>query len=101
MILPIRFASSRSTPPADSSQDITSAFAFHENGVTTVTFTRERVTGDSNDVRLDQCVYFLYAWGGAFDVNTQVIEYHGSSREASRDVICLPSSIICTREWNA
>ena len=86
-----------SRPPADISQDITSTSAFHENGVTTVTFTREIVTGDSNDVRLDQCVYFLYAWGGSFDINTQAIEYHGSNtREASSTLICLPPSMICT-----
>ena len=90
----------RSSPPADESQDLTFASALHENGVTSVIFSRERVTNDSNDVPLDQCVYFLYAWGGTVDVNTQVIQQH-MYREASRDMICLPSSIDCPSEWNA
>ena len=71
------------------------------NGVTSVAFRRERVTGDPNDVSLDQCVYFLYAWGGAFNVSTQEIMYHGpTSREASSTVICLPSASVCPGEWN-
>ena len=87
-------------PTVDESRDITSAFAYHENGATIVVFSRERVTNDSNDVPLDQCVYFLYAWGGTVDVNTQVIQQH-MYREASRDMICLPSSFDCPSEWNA
>ena len=90
----------RSGPPADASQDITFTTAYHENGVTNVIFTRERVTGDPDDVPLDQCVYFLYAWGGSFDASRQVIGYHGTNREASSDLICLPSADICPREWN-
>jgi len=67
-----------------------------EDGVTTAAFRRERVTGDPNDVSLDQCVYFLYAWGGVFNVSTEEIMYHGAtSREASSTVICLPSASIC------
>ena len=87
-------------PTVDESRDITSAFAYHENGVTNVIFSRERVTNDSNDVPLDQCVYFLYAWGGTVDVNAQTIGYHSPNREASRDMICLPSSFDCPSEWN-
>ena len=101
-ILPFRFASARSRPPADDSQDITDASAVHENGVTTVIFSRERVTNDANDVSLDQCVYFLYAWGGTFDVNTQMIEPHGyGNREPSGTTVCLPSSSDCPSEWDA
>ena len=70
------------------------------NGVTTVAFRRERVTGDPDDVPLDQCLYFLYAWGGTFNVNTQVITYHGGNREASSTVICLPSASVCPGEWD-
>ena len=100
-ILPFRFASAQSRPPADASQDITSTAAVVENGVTTVFFTRQRVTNDSNDVSLDQCVYFLYAWGGTADFNTQVIGYHGDNRESSDTMICLPSPSVCPGEWNA
>ena len=87
-------------PTVDSSQDITSTSAVLMNGVTTVAFRRERVTGDPDDVPLDQCLYFLYAWGGAFDVTTQVIMYHGGNREASSTMICLPSAIVCPGEWD-
>ena len=67
-----------------------------EDGVTTVAFRQERVTGDPNDVSLDQCVYFLYAWSGTFNASTQEIMYHGPTRrEASSTVICLPSASVC------
>ena len=86
-------------PPVDTSQDIATPSAVLQSGMTTVNFRRERVTNDPNDVSLDQCVYFLYAWGGAFDVNTQVINYHGpQNREPSSTLICLPSSSVCPGE---
>ena len=98
--LPFRYASSRiGAPPADASQDITTSSAVLQSGNTTITFRRERVTNDPNDVSLDQCVYFLYAWGGAFDVNTQVIDYHQNSQPSST-LICLPSSSVCPGESN-
>ncbi len=75
------------------------ASAAHENGVITVRFSRERVTNDSKDMPLDQCVYFLYAWGGMFNITAQQIDNHGSSnREASSTMICLPSSSDCPSE---
>ena len=99
-LLPIRFASSQSRPPADVLQDIMNASAAHENGVITVGFSRESVTNDPNDIPLDQCVYFLYAWGGMFDIMAQQIDYHGfNNREASSTMICLPSSSDCPSEW--
>ena len=87
-------------PSNDASQDITATSAVFDNGVTAVTFRRERVTNDPNDVPLDQCVYFLYAWGGVFNVSTQTIQYHGGNREPSRTMVCLPSSSVCPGEWN-
>ena len=97
--VPFRYAVGRVAPTADTSQDITATSAAIVNGVTTVTFRRERVTGDSSDLSLDQCVYFLYAWGGEFNVSTQEIVYHGPTRrEASITVICLPSASVCPGE---
>ena len=94
--VPFRYTVGRVAPTADLSQDITVTSAAIVNGVTTVTFRRERVTGDPSDVSLDQCVYFLYAWGGAFNISTQEIMYHGPTRrEASSTVICLPSASVC------
>ena len=98
--IPFSYAVGRVAPTADLSQDITSTSAMFEGGVTTAAFRRERVTGDPSDVSLEQCVYFLYAWGGAFNVSTQEIMYHGSaSREASGTVICLPSASVCPGKW--
>ena len=98
-IPPFRYTGSRVAPTADTSQDITATSVALVNGVTTVTFRREQVTGDPNDVSLEPCLYFLYAWGGAFNVGTQEIMYHGpTSREASSTVICLPSASVCPGE---
>ena len=68
--------------------------------MTTVTFRRERVTNDPNDVSLDQCVYFLYAWGGTFNVDTRTVGYHHGNREPSSTMVCLPSARVCPGEWN-
>ena len=98
-----RFASSQSQPSIDASQDITDASVVHQSGVTTVTFTRQRVTSDTNDVDLDQCVYFLFAWGGSVTYgNPHSIAYHGTNRGALSPMICLPSSSECpiASEWN-
>ena len=98
--IPFRYTGGRVAPTADTSQDITATSAALVNGVTTVTFRRERVTGDPSDVSLEQCVYFLYAWDGAFNVSTEEIMYHGpTSREASSTMICLPSASVCPGKW--
>lgn len=94
---PCRYATQQSQPPLDSSQDILATSAVHENGVTTVGFQRQRVTGDPNDVPLNQCVYFLYAWGGMFSSTTELLQYHGSTRRGTvgTTMICLPTAQEC------
>lgn len=64
--------------------------------MTTVGFQRQRVTGDSNDVPLDQCVYFLFAWGGVF--SSGQFQYHGNTRRGTigDGMICLPAAEECT-----
>ena len=95
--IPFRYAVGQVAPTADTSQDITSTSAMFEGGVTTAAFRREWVTGDPSDVSLEQCVYFLYAWGGAFNVSTEEIMYHGAtSREASSTVLMTVTNVLKT-----
>ena len=93
-----RYAAQRSQPPSDLSQDILAASVVHENGLTTLSFQRQRVTGDPDDIALNQCVYFLYAWGGMFSSATGMLQYHGSTRRGTigTTMVCLPSAQQCT-----
>ena len=89
-----RYAIARAQPPRDAIQNVDNAMASFEDGVTTVSFSRLRDTGDVNDdISLNNCVHFLYAWGGAVsDINTGQIEYHGATRRfVSRSLECIPS----------
>ena len=88
-----RYATARVMPPRDPIQNIDNAMASFEDGVTTVSFSRLRDTGDENDISLNNCVYFLYAWGGAVsNINTGQIEYHGATRRfVSNSLECIPS----------
>ena len=60
-------------------------------------FSRQKETGDTNDFALKDCVFFLFAWGGAVtNFSTGQIEYHGFNRRFISDsLICLPSSSFC------
>jgi len=62
-----------------------------------VRFSRQKDTGDVNDTSLNDCVYFLYAWGAAVtDINTGQIEYHGETRRFISDSLqCMPSASFC------
>ena len=83
-------------PPRDPIQNVDNTFASFENGVITVRFSRQKITGDINDTSLNDCVFFLYAWGGAVNFNTGQISYHGAFRRfISESLICLPSSYFC------
>ena len=87
-----RYATTRSQPPCDLIQNVDNAMASFEDGVTTVSFSRLRDTGDENDISLNNCVYFLYAWGGAIsDISTGQIQYHGGTRFVSMSLECIPS----------
>ena len=83
-------------PPVDEQQDIEMTAITTENGVTTVQFRRQRDTGDSmDDLTLDVCQYFLYAWGGTFDTNNPSSLGIHSHREASPYQVCIPPDTIC------
>ncbi|XP_039268430.2 uncharacterized protein LOC120343320 [Styela clava] len=60
----------------------------YNNGQMTVEFTRPLKSTDDNDLGLDTCRFFLYAWGG--NVNGNDLTYH-SSRETSTQKICIDS----------
>ena len=83
-------------PPRDPIQNVDNTFASFEDGITTVRFSRQKITGDINDTSLNDCVFFLYAWGGAVNFNTGEISYHGAFRRfISESLMCLPSSSFC------
>ena len=67
------------------------------NGITTVQFSRNKVTGDVNrDLSLSVCRFLLFAWSGDVNINTGVIQYHGFQNRAFTDtLICFPSPSIC------
>ena len=67
-----------------------------ENGRTVVRFDRMRVTGDSNDVALDQSTYILFAYGGSISSTNPVnIGIHSRRGFFSPDMITLPSADVC------
>ena len=88
----------RLQPTRDPIQNVDDISASFENGVTTVSFTRDKITNDpTRDIRINRCVYFLYAWSGDANINTGVIQYHGTiHRNVSRTLICLPSGSFCS-----
>ena len=97
-----RFASARTEPPIDFSQDITSASASLMDGVTTITFNRPRDSGDRNDITLRQdiCGFFLFAFSGpVLNFSTGAVGYHGfgpTRRVASAERICIPTFAECS-----
>ena len=78
-------------------QSVDNIFASFVNGVTTVQFSRNKITGDSNkDLTLSVCRFLLFAWNGNVDINTGVIQYHGHQNRAFSDtLICFPSLSLC------
>ena len=67
-----------------------------EDGRTVVRFDRMRVTGDSNDVALDQSIYILFAYGGTiFSPNPINIGIHSRRGFFSPDMITLPGADVC------
>ena len=62
-----------------------------------MTFSRDKITNDaSQDIQLNRCLFFIYAWSGNADINTGEIQYHGSqNRDVSEALVCLPSADFC------
>ena len=81
-------------PPRDSIQNVDNSSTSFEDGVMSVRFSRLRDTGDENDISLNDCVHFLYAWGGAvFNFNSGEVGYHfGTRRFLSESLECIPST---------
>ena len=73
---------------------MTDASASRVDGVTTVSFTRPRNSGDSDDLSLDVCRFFLFAFGPA-NIATGGVSYHGTNRFVSSDRICIPTFAEC------
>ena len=67
------------------------------NGLTTIAFTRIRVTEDSFpiDVPLNDPVYVLWAIGTDNDQTEQRINYHATNRGLSSQLISFPSAVDC------
>ena len=96
-----RFAFARAPPPIDDSQDITVLLASHTDGNTTIIFNRPRNSGDSNDISLDVCRFFLFAFGGPANFDTQEVGYHGFTRRfVSPERICIPTFAECSGKSN-
>ena len=96
-----RFAFAQDEPPIDPNQNIRRASAEHVDGVTTITFNRPRNSSDSNDTSLDECRFFLFAYGGRanFFSMPPVAIYHGlgpTRRAASLERICIPTFTECS-----
>ncbi len=88
-----RYAAARARPPVDSIEDITDTAVTLENGFTTMTFTRPRVSEDTTqDISLDQCRYFLWAFNGPVDDFTDPtsIGYHDTNRGNFPNRYCIP-----------
>ena len=93
-----RYATTYAQPVKDAQQDIKDVSVTHADGVTTLQFTRQRVTGDSQDLPLDSPFYFLFAWNGPIS-GVEMIGYHGfTTRAASTDLVTLPTAQECPGE---
>ena len=73
---------------------MTDASASRVAGVTTVSFNRPRNSGDSNDISLDVCRFFLFAFGPS-NIATGGVSYHVTNRFVSPDRICIPTIAEC------
>ena len=93
-----RYATAHSRPSKDAQQDIKDVSVTEANGVTTLQFTRLRVTGDSQDLPLDSPFFLLFAWNGLIS-GIEMIGYHGfTTRAASSEMITLPTAQQCPGE---
>ncbi len=92
----------RAQPPEDDSQDIYDASYELVGGTTSIAFTRPCSSTDTNDIPINQCLYYLYAFGG--DVTdytnpTSILQH--SNRGSFPEMVCIPDTC-CTGmflEW--
>lgn len=67
-----------------------------EDGFTTISFTRPIESNDTtDDYSLDNCINFVYGWGGSVNYETNTIGYHPNSPIVSNDRVCLPDIVQC------
>ena len=87
-----RYVASRTRPSVDDQEDLTNAAAVHDSGVTTISFSRKVVTGDSaGDFDLNQDLYWFFAYGAFSSPNPSSIQYHFGNRGfISTETISLP-----------
>lgn len=91
-------------PTVDVNQDLSLIVAEEVNGITSISFTRNRSGTDAApiDISLDKCVYLLWATGPQLSLDgddANSIAYHGSSDENNRGIsdqtICFPQAAQC------
>ncbi|XP_032671335.1 uncharacterized protein LOC116844219 isoform X3 [Odontomachus brunneus] len=81
-------------PLLDPSQDVYNISGRIENGVTTLKFTRKRVTKDSRDLSFtdDHCLYMMFpVKGGTFNPINKKIRKHDAKPVVSSNRICIKS----------
>ena len=78
-------------------QNVDNPSASFVDGVTAIQFSRDKVTGDSeDDLSLSVCRYLLYAWSGNVNIETGVIQFHGSQNQTvSETLLCFPTPSLC------
>ncbi|KAI8499609.1 hypothetical protein Bbelb_226600, partial [Branchiostoma belcheri] len=96
-----RWASRRSMPTQDGSDDVENPQGSYNNGVINVNFTRQRNTGDDSDLAFtdDDCLYMFYALGGTYDHASQTLSKHATTPTISDQRICIrgdcPATEVC------
>ncbi|KAK6188307.1 hypothetical protein SNE40_004509 [Patella caerulea] len=87
-----RWMTAKSLPVQDTKNDITDVSGDVTNGVTTISFTRKRDTGDTQDFQFTdtQCGYMFYAMGGSYN-NDGSFGKHATTPVVSSQKICIRS----------
>ncbi|CAK8683067.1 unnamed protein product [Clavelina lepadiformis] len=87
-----RWATGRSPPPVDEINNINDVTGNYENGVMTITFSRPRNTGDSNDLPFSdgECQHLIYTSGRLDGAGNNIFK-HDSTPAVSSNKICIRS----------
>ncbi|CAH1257190.1 SNED1 [Branchiostoma lanceolatum] len=86
-----RWATGRSMPREDGSNNVENPQGSYNNGVINVNFTRQRITGDDKDLAFtdDDCLYMFYALGGTYNHASQTLSKHATTPTISEQKICI------------
>ena len=95
--LHIRWLIGKGIPQHDTSQDITNASVNRSDGITTMTFTRSRITGDTDhDIEL-HCQSIFFAWGREVISDNDIIKVlKPRFEEVSENDMCFCPTIYST-----